>query len=158
MSEAVDCRDDDADGAAADDSEAGCEPQGTAITTYLRIRPVKKPSGFFEPSPDGHDVQVSVPPSDASGLVNNARTSWTFGFSGGVLDASTTQDQVFDRIGAPVVASVAQGFNATVFAYGQTGSGKTYTLTGGADSYDQRGIIPRAISAMFKHAAATVHM
>jgi kinesin family protein 6/9 len=32
---------------------------------------------------------------------------------------------------------------------GQTGSGKTFTITGGAESYDDRGIIPRAISHVF---------
>lgn len=34
-------------------------------------------------------------------------------------------------------------------AYGQTGAGKTYTMSGGKDSYKQRGLIPRAISALF---------
>ena len=31
-----------------------------------------------------------------------------------------------------VIASVADGYNATIMAYGQTGSGKTYTMTGRA--------------------------
>ena len=39
------------------------------------------------------------------------------------------------------------GTHACVFAYGQTGSGKTFTLTGGVSSYNERGIIPRALSA-----------
>ena len=29
-----------------------------------------------------------------------------------------------------VIASVTEGYNATIFAYGQTGSGKTYSMTG----------------------------
>lgn len=33
---------------------------------------------------------------------------------------------------------------------GQTGSGKTFTITGGPESYDDRGIIPRAIAHLFK--------
>jgi len=37
-----------------------------------------------------------------------------------------------------------------VFAYGQTGSGKTFTITGGVDSYEQRGLIPRALSMLFR--------
>ncbi len=44
------------------------------------------------------------------------------------------------------------GFNATIFAYGQTGSGKTFTITGGAERYVDRGIIPRAIQYIFKKA------
>jgi kinesin family member 6/9 len=44
---------------------------------------------------------------------------------------------------------VLDGFNGTIFAYGQTGSGKTFTITGGAERYADRGIIPRAISYIF---------
>ena len=40
------------------------------------------------------------------------------------------------------------GYNGTVFAYGQTGSGKTHTITGG-EQYEDRGIIPRALSYVF---------
>ena len=29
--------------------------------------------------------------------------------------------------------------------YGQTGAGKTYTMTGGQQSFQQRGIIPRVV-------------
>jgi len=34
--------------------------------------------------------------------------------------------------------------------YGQTGAGKTFTMTGSTESYQNRGIIPRAISQLFK--------
>ena len=44
------------------------------------------------------------------------------------------------------------GYNGTIFAYGQTGSGKTFTITGGAEKYSDRGIIPRSIQFMFKEA------
>lgn len=33
---------------------------------------------------------------------------------------------------------------------GQTGSGKTYTLMGSTEHYSQRGIIPRAVSKIYK--------
>jgi hypothetical protein len=36
----------------------------------------------------------------------------------------------------------------------QPGSGKTFTMTGGAERYVDRGIIPRAISVIFQHIAA----
>jgi len=41
-----------------------------------------------------------------------------------------------------VIDSAFDGYNGTIFAYGQTGSGKTFTITGGEDNYEQRGIIP----------------
>lgn len=57
--------------------------------------------------------------------------------------------QVFERVARPVVNGALEGFNGTIFAYGQTGSGKTFTMTGGAERYVDRGIIPRTISAIF---------
>ena len=39
-----------------------------------------------------------------------------------------------------------------MFAYGQTGSGKTFTITGGAESYNDRGLIPRSLSMIFNEA------
>ena len=47
-----------------------------------------------------------------------------------------------------------EGYNGTIFAYGQTGSGKTYTITGGAERYDDRGLIPRSIQFIFKQIQA----
>lgn len=49
----------------------------------------------------------------------------------GILFSGSQQD-VFDVVAVPVVESVLDGYNATIFAYGQTGSGKTFTITGGA--------------------------
>lgn len=48
------------------------------------------------------------------------------------------------------LCSVLAGYNGTIFAYGQTGSGKTFTITGGAERYSDRGIIPRTLSYIFE--------
>ena len=53
-----------------------------------------------------------------------------------------------------MLRSALDGYNGTVFAFGQTGSGKTFTITGGAERYADRGLIPRAISALFAETAA----
>lgn len=37
------------------------------------------------------------------------------------------------------------------FAYPQTGSGKTFTITGGAERYVDRGLIPRSLSYIFEY-------
>lgn len=44
---------------------------------------------------------------------------------------TATQDEVYASCVRPLVESLVDGYNATVFCYGQTGSGKTYTLGGG---------------------------
>ncbi|OON21996.1 kinesin motor domain protein, partial [Opisthorchis viverrini] len=39
---------------------------------------------------------------------------------------------------------------STVICYGQTGAGKTYTISGVAQAYPDRGIIPRALAQLFE--------
>ena len=126
----------------------------TAIETWLRVRPAKDDAGYFglEGAENGK-VDVNVPEDRAAGMVNNRRTHWRFSFNG-VLDPRSTQEEVFDKVAVPVIDSVFEGYNGTIFAYGQTGSGKTYTLTGGVEAYAQRGLIPRTLQALFARVEA----
>ncbi|KAL1525694.1 hypothetical protein AB1Y20_020543 [Prymnesium parvum] len=118
------------------------------IEVYARVRPVKKPSSNFEIDYASHALNVNIPRDHSNG-VNNQREHYAFAFSR-VLDQTTTQEQVFETVAQPVVDSVLEGYNGTIFAYGQTGSGKTFTITGGAERYADRGIIPRTISYIFQ--------
>ena len=43
-------------------------------------------------------------------------------------DDTSTQKAVFAETARPIVDSVIEGFNGTIFAYGQTGTGKTFTM------------------------------
>lgn len=61
----------------------------------------------------------------------------------------TQQETVFNTIAKDVIESCFDGYNGTIFAYGQTGSGKTYTITGGAERYADRGLIPRTLAYIF---------
>eukprot|EP01064_Diplonema_japonicum_P000667 TRINITY_DN10437_c0_g1_i1.p1 TRINITY_DN10437_c0_g1~~TRINITY_DN10437_c0_g1_i1.p1 ORF type:complete len:908 (+),score=263.13 TRINITY_DN10437_c0_g1_i1:96-2819(+) len=65
-----------------------------------------------------------------------------------VWGVNSTQEEIFDAVGAPAVNDVLEGFNATIFVYGQTGTGKTFTL--GCTKSGLEGIQPRAINALFK--------
>lgn len=47
-----------------------------------------------------------------------------------VFSENASTSDVYQAIGRPIVSSVLQGFNGTIFAYGQTSSGKTYTMVG----------------------------
>jgi len=49
----------------------------------------------------------------------------------------------------PIVESVLQGYNGTIFAYGQTGTGKTHTMEGDIRSNTEKGIIPRSFEMIF---------
>ncbi|CAA7028019.1 unnamed protein product [Microthlaspi erraticum] len=79
----------------------------------------------------------------------------TFTFDS-IADPESTQEQMFQFVGAPLVENCLSGFNSSVFAYGQTGSGKTYTMWGPANgllkehlSGDQRGLTPRVFERLF---------
>ncbi|XP_072777884.1 kinesin-like protein KIF27 isoform X1 [Taeniopygia guttata] len=76
---------------------------------------------------------------------------FTFDF---VFGKNSTQEEVYAVCIKPLLVSLTEGYNATVFAYGQTGSGKTYTIGGehiASVAVDERGIIPRAIQELFHH-------
>ena len=85
-------------------------------------------------------------------MINNSRESYRFPFDG-LLPPEARQEEVFERVALPVLRAALDGYNGTVFAFGQTGSGTTFTITGGAERYADRGLIPRAISALFAEAA-----
>ncbi|KAK3750011.1 hypothetical protein QZH41_008653 [Actinostola sp. cb2023] len=56
------------------------------------------------------------------------------------------QEKIFDDLGAGVLTSAFEGYNACVFAYGQTSGGKTYTMMG---NNDEVGLIPRICKGLF---------
>jgi kinesin family protein 3/17 len=56
---------------------------------------------------------------------------------------------VFNETARPIVDSVLQGYNGTIFAYGQTGTGKTFTMEGVIDRPELRGIMPSSFQYIF---------
>jgi hypothetical protein len=47
-----------------------------------------------------------------------------------VFDTDSTQEEVYDTVGAPIVDNLLGGINCAVMVYGLTGSGKSHTLAG----------------------------
>ncbi|KAG7193411.1 kinesin-like protein Klp5 [Scheffersomyces spartinae] len=47
-----------------------------------------------------------------------------------LFDTTTPQEDVYNATTRPLLDSILEGFNATVFAYGATGCGKTHTILG----------------------------
>lgn len=68
-----------------------------------------------------------------------------------VYDCSSKQIDLYDESFRPLVDSVLQGFNGTIFAYGQTGTGKTYTMEGVRHDPERRGVIPNSFEHIFTH-------
>ena len=69
-----------------------------------------------------------------------------------VFSDQSTQRQIYDVCAAPVVQSVLEGYNGTVFAYGQTGAGKTHTMEG-QNEPSSKGIIPNTFEHIYDHIA-----
>lgn len=78
----------------------------------------------FDPPPPCEQLSTS-----SSSMVKRKYKDVKFTFDH-VLDENSTQLTVFELTTRPLIDSVLDGFNATVFAYGATGCGKTHTISG----------------------------
>ena len=97
--------------------------------------------------------------SDGQGLTINmgSETSAAFGVNrfafDRVFDMASKQREVYDQAARPIIDSVLDGFNGTIFAYGQTASGKTHTMQGpdlsALEDVENQGIIPRMVRTVF---------
>ncbi|XP_072461620.1 kinesin-like protein KIF27 isoform X2 [Notamacropus eugenii] len=114
------------------------------VRVAVRVRPL-----LCKEILHNHQVCVRLIPNTQQIIIGKDRI-FTFDF---VFGKNSTQDEVYSTCIKPLVASLIEGYNATVFAYGQTGSGKTYTIGGGhiaSVAEDKKGIIPRAIQDLFQ--------
>ncbi|XP_044514450.1 kinesin-like protein KIF27 isoform X3 [Gracilinanus agilis] len=114
------------------------------VRVAVRVRPL-----LCKEILHNHQVCVRLVPNTQQIIIGKDRI-FTFDF---VFGKNSTQDEVYTTCIKPLVASLIEGYNATVFAYGQTGSGKTYTIGGGhiaSVAEDKKGIIPRAIQDLFQ--------
>mmetsp|Transcript_10789 Transcript_10789/g.19171 ORF Transcript_10789/g.19171 Transcript_10789/m.19171 type:complete len:943 (+) Transcript_10789:47-2875(+) len=106
---------------------------------------------------DNSVVKIEVPTSDSSGDPYLDDTG-----DGGsaeedvikfdhVFPPNTSQERVFQEVARPHILAALTSFrNAIFIASGATGSGKTFAVTGGAQRFTDRGLIPRSVSALFE--------
>lgn len=67
-----------------------------------------------------------------------------------VFDMKASQKDIYDVAAKPIIDSVLEGFNGTIFAYGQTSSGKTFTMQGpDIEDVEKQGVIPRMVRTVF---------
>ncbi|KAK2582474.1 hypothetical protein KPH14_004780 [Odynerus spinipes] len=125
------------------------------IKVYARLKPEKhrdRVSNYrVHRRPKDHtdeDFLVLQAPIKLEEYIDHRPESWNFAFHG-IIDEQANQRDVFEDVGRPVIESVLDGYNGTVFAYGQTGSGKTYSITGDGTTSENQGIIPRALRYLF---------
>uniref|UniRef100_A0A1I7ZW38 Kinesin motor domain-containing protein n=1 Tax=Steinernema glaseri TaxID=37863 RepID=A0A1I7ZW38_9BILA len=108
-------------------------PPEATIKVFARLRPV----------PDEPVCELVVE-SDGRKSVIVDKNKFSF-FD--VLGACTTQTEVFDIVGQPLLDSFLEGYNVCLMAYGHTCSGKTHSMSG---TYNDPGIIPRFCDRLWK--------
>ncbi|NXS94615.1 KIF3C protein, partial [Jacana jacana] len=127
-------------------SRSGCE----ALKVVARCRPMSR-----KEEAAGYERVLELDVKLGQVSIRNPRAApgelpKTFTFDA-VYDASSKQADLYDETVRPLIDSVLQGFNGTIFAYGQTGTGKTYTMQGAWAEPEKRGIIPISFEHIFTH-------
>ncbi|CAL8346113.1 unnamed protein product [Lota lota] len=110
------------------------------VRVAVRVRPLLPREVLHN-----HQVCVRVVPDTSHVMIGKDRT-FPFDY---VFGCESSHDDLYEACVHPLVESLIDGYNATVFAYGQTGSGKTYTLGGGLVDEDW-GIIGRLAQDVFQ--------
>lgn len=132
-----------------------------AVQVVVRCRPMnakERDSGcsqVVQVFPHAGEIEVLCPNETVMNGQVDQRKIFTFD---AVYDPKAKQQEIYDEAVRPLVVSVLQGFNATIFAYGQTGTGKTYTMEGVKKDPLLKGIIPRSFDQIFTHIENTENM
>ncbi|KAL7858261.1 hypothetical protein AOLI_G00183630 [Acnodon oligacanthus] len=116
----------------------------SSVRVALRIRPQ-----LAREKIEGCHICTFVTPGEPQVILGKDK-AFTFDY---VFDMDSQQDTIYSNCTEKLIEGCFEGYNATIFAYGQTGSGKTYTMGTGFDvsiPNDELGIIPRAVSHLFK--------
>ncbi|KAG2446184.1 hypothetical protein HXX76_000777 [Chlamydomonas incerta] len=125
----------------------------SAVRVVLRARPSEVASLInFLPDKKGVSIVQQKVIEGRPGGGQPAAQNYQFKFDNVLALAS--QEEVYEATAADVVRGALEGFNGTIMCYGQTGAGKTYTMSGGKQSFKQRGVIPRALGHLFTEVKA----
>uniref|UniRef100_A0A1D1Z8I8 Kinesin-like protein KIF15 n=1 Tax=Anthurium amnicola TaxID=1678845 RepID=A0A1D1Z8I8_9ARAE len=129
-------------GAPAVAAAAAAAPDA-GVQVIVRIRPLNRDH-------EEGDQIVHKISADSVSILDHA---FTFD---SVADPRSTQEDIFQLVGRPLVENCLAGFNSSIFAYGQTGSGKTYTMWGppsalleDGSSGTEQGLTPRVFELLF---------
>ncbi|XP_071282428.1 kinesin-like protein KIF26A isoform X4 [Agelaius tricolor] len=122
-----------------------CSSQGTHETSesmsFLKVDPRKKQITFYDPAATG--------PSNAGHRRGVVAVPKMFAFDA-VFPQDASQAEVCSGTVAEVIQSVVNGADGCIFCFGHVKLGKSFTMIGKDNSTQSLGIIPCAISWLFK--------
>eukprot|EP00727_Mastigamoeba_balamuthi_P004279 m51a1_g13849 putative kinesin-like protein kif3b (728) ;mRNA; r:565963-568790 len=117
-------------------------PGGECVKVVVRCRPLNSKEIEMK------DKCVVVMEKDSGKVhIGEGNDTKTFMFDK-VYDWNCQQINVYEECVAPIVESILEGYNGTVFAYGQTGSGKTWTMEG-KRTPELQGVMPNSFEHIF---------
>ncbi|CAF1205076.1 unnamed protein product [Adineta ricciae] len=107
---------------------------------------------------------ISIHRVASNNVVDNKVNDWAFHIDH--VFHNVSQEEIFNSVAKDVVDRTIDGYNGlfvfeqnqllfapclgTILCYGQTGAGKTHTMTGFTESYQNRGVIPRALQHLYQ--------
>uniref|UniRef100_A0A8D0GJJ0 Kinesin family member 26A n=1 Tax=Sphenodon punctatus TaxID=8508 RepID=A0A8D0GJJ0_SPHPU len=122
-----------------------CPSQGMHDTSesmsFLKVDPRKKQITLYDPSTSG--------PSNGGHRRGAVAVPKMFAFDA-VFPQDASQAEVFSGTVAEVIQSVVNGADGCIFCFGHVKLGKSYTMIGKDNSTQSLGIVPCAISWLFK--------
>ncbi|KFO56179.1 Kinesin-like KIF26A, partial [Corvus brachyrhynchos] len=122
-----------------------CSSQGAHETSesmsFLKVDPRKKQITFYDPAATG--------PSNAGHRRGVVAVPKMFAFDA-VFPQDASQAEVCSGTVAEVIQSVVNGADGCIFCFGHVKLGKSFTMIGKDNSTQSLGIIPCAISWLFK--------
>ena len=116
-----------------------------SVATRQAAITVDRPSGAASSTNDDSSTAQS------SSANSTPSRTFTFDYTYG---ADSSQHSIFAQTAQPIIDSVLEGYNGTIFCYGQTGTGKTHTMEGVVDDEQLRGIMPNSFHYVFDKVAA----
>ncbi|KAI0524382.1 hypothetical protein KFK09_003749 [Dendrobium nobile] len=121
--------------------EGSVPPSDDSVKVVVRIRP------------DQEKVGRRIVQRITSDTLSIGDQTYSFD---SILDSGSSQEDVFNLIGIPLVKNSLSGFNNSIVCYGQSGTGKTYTMWGppsamvdGQCLNSSQGIVPRIFQMLF---------
>ncbi|KAH0785671.1 Kinesin motor domain containing protein [Histomonas meleagridis] len=119
-----------------------------AVKVAVRLRPMNS-----KEIAKGYKQDLRIDQKNASAYITNPQgteVQFTYDFA---FPDNCSQEDIYEITAAPIVNSVLEGYNGTIFAYGQTGTGKTFTMEGDTKGKN-RGIEFRAFEHIFDYMTA----
>lgn len=130
------------------------------VKVFCRFRPLNQ----SELNNGGYGVVRSTKNKNVYVQTEN-KTELSFNFDY-IFPQQSTQEEIYQSAGKPLIDDIFKGYNTTIFAYGQSGSGKTTTMSGYSHVVDKSellsnddvilwtkpedmGIVPRIIKDIF---------